>query len=384
MVRILDLVIRQGARDRASDIHIEPQEDTLRVRFRIDGILHDVMNLPMNVHSALLSRVKIMSGLNIAERRRPQDGQITFKDGDRTLDIRVATSNTVNGEMAVLRLLDKTFAFLTLPELGFLPHALERYRTMLKTPFGMVLISGPTGSGKTTTLYASINQLDSVGRNIITIEDPVEYHFGNINQMQVNVQAGMTFSAGLRACMRLDPDIILVGEIRDKETALIASQAALTGHLVLSSVHANDALGVIYRLIDLGVEPFLVASSLIGIVAQRMVRRICTNCSHMTAVSMEEQLTYEREIGEKRSQFLYGDGCGICGQTGYLGRTGIYEVMLMSEDIRRMILENETPDAIKAQALKEGMLSLWHDGMLKVQMGTTTPYEIVRNVFTAG
>ena len=384
VVRILDLIIRQGARDRASDVHIEPQDTELRVRFRIDGILHEVMTLPMNVHSALLSRVKIMAGLNIAERRRPQDGQITFKDADRVLDIRVATSNTVNGEMAVLRLLDKTFAFLTLPELGFMQDALQSYRQMLKTPFGMVLISGPTGSGKTTTLYASVNQLDSVGRNIITIEDPVEYHFGSINQMQVNTQAGVTFSAGLRACMRLDPDIILVGEIRDRETAQIASQAALTGHLVLSSVHANDAFGVVYRLVDLGVEPFLVASSVVGVVAQRMVRRICTNCSHLTSVSMEEQLSYEREIGEQRSQFLYGDGCNVCAQTGYLGRTGIYEVMVMSEEIRRMILESETPDVVKAQAVKEGMVTLWHDGMRKVQAGVTTPYEIIRNVFTAG
>ena len=384
VVRILDPIIRQGARDRASDVHIEPQETELRVRFRIDGILHEVMTLPMNVHSALLSRVKIMAGLNIAERRRPQDGQITFRDGERVLDIRVATSNTVNGEMTVMRLLDKTFAFLTLPELGFLPDALHSYRQMLKTPFGMVLISGPTGSGKTTTLYASINQLDSVGRNIITIEDSVEYHFGSINQMQVNTQAGVTFAAGLRACMRLDPDIILVGEIRDKETAQISSQAALTGHLVLSSVHANDTFGVVYRLVDLGVEPFLVASSLVGVVAQRMVRRICTNCSHLTSVSMEEQLSYEREIGEQRSQFLYGDGCNVCAQTGYLGRTGIYEVMVLSEEIRRMILENETPDVVKEQAIKEGMLTLWHDGMLKVQAGLTTPYEIIRNVFTAG
>ena len=384
VVRILDLIIRQGARDRASDVHIEPQETELRVRFRIDGILHEVMTLPMNVHSALLSRVKIMAGLNIAERRRPQDGQITFRDGERVLDIRVATSNTVNGEMAVLRLLDKTFAFLTLPELGFMQDALQSYRQMLKTPFGMVLISGPTGSGKTTTLYASINQLDSVGRNIITIEDPVEYHFDSINQMQVNTQAGVTFATGLRACMRLDPDIILVGEIRDRETAQVASQAALTGHLVLSSVHANDAFGVIYRLVDLGVEPFLVASSLVGVVAQRMVRRICTNCSHLTSVSMEEQLSYEREIGEQRSQFLYGDGCNVCAQTGYLGRTGIYEVMVMSEELRRMVLENETPDVVKAQAVKEGMVTLWHDGMRKVQAGITTPYEIIRNVYTAG
>ena len=233
--------------------------------------------------------------MNIAERRRPQDGQFTVREGGRDLDIRVATSNTVHGEMCVMRILDKTFALLALPDLGFLPDALEKYRTMMKTPFGMILVSGPTGSGKTTSLYASINQLDSVGRKIITIEDPVEYRFPNINQMQVNESAGVTFATGLRASMRLDPDVMLVGEIRDSETAHIAIQAALTGHLVLSTVHANDTVGAVYRLIDLGVEPFLVASAIIGIVAQRMVRRICPNCSMLSVVSTEEQLAYERE-----------------------------------------------------------------------------------------
>ncbi|MBI4199116.1 MAG: type II/IV secretion system protein [Chloroflexi bacterium] len=382
VVRIVDLLIRQAARDRASDIHVEPQLTGVRVRFRIDGILHEIMNLPTNIHSALISRIKIMAGMNIAERRRPQDGQISFKEGERTLDIRVATVNTVNGEMAVLRLLDKTFAFLTMPQLGFLPESQEKYRLMLKTPFGMILISGPTGAGKTTTLYASVNQLDSIGRNIITIEDPVEYHFANINQIQVNAQAGLTFAAGLRSCMRLDPNIILVGEIRDKETAQIAVQAALTGHLVLSSVHANDSVGVIYRLMDLGVEPFLVASALIGIVAQRMVRRICSNCAHLTAVSPEERLSYERELSEQRTQFLYGDGCGLCGQTGYLGRTGIYEVLVMTEGVRRLVLESAGPDAIKGQALKDGLFTLWRDGMMKVKAGLTTPYEVIRNVFS--
>ncbi|MBA7554493.1 hypothetical protein ES705_47114 [subsurface metagenome] len=250
IVRAIDLLIKQAVRDRASDIHIEPQEDKLRVRYRIDGILHEIMSLPLSVHPPLLSRVKIMSGLNIAERRRPQDGQITFDMGDREVDIRVATSNTVHGEMVVLRLLDKTFAFLPLPEIGFLPNTLERYFQMVKTPFGMVLISGPTGSGKTTTQYATVNQLDSTGRNILTIEDPVEYRFANINQMQVNPAAGVTFATGLRACMRLDPDVILIGEIRDAETAQIATQASLTGHLVLSSVKPPPIFTmVLYSLI---------------------------------------------------------------------------------------------------------------------------------------
>ncbi|MDD4876709.1 MAG: GspE/PulE family protein, partial [Dehalococcoidales bacterium] len=264
VVRAIDLLIKQAVRDRASDIHIEPQEDKLRVRYRIDGILHEIMALPLSVHPPLLSRVKIMAGLNIAERRRPQDGQITFDMGDREVDLRVATTNTIYGEMVVMRILDKTFAFLPLAEIGFLPDTLDKYLRMVKNPFGMILISGPTGSGKTTTQYATVNQLDSVGRNILTIEDPVEYRFNNINQMPVNPAAGMTFATGLRACMRLDPDVILIGEIRDVETAQISTQASLTGHLVLSSVHANDTVSTVFRMIDLGVEPFLLASALVG------------------------------------------------------------------------------------------------------------------------
>ena len=382
VVRAIDLLIKQAVRDRASDIHVEPQEDRLRVRYRIDGILHEVMSLPLSVHPPLLSRVKIMSGLNIAERRRPQDGQITFDMGDREVDIRVATTNTIHGEMVVLRILDKAFAFLPLLEIGFLPEALERYLRMVKTPFGMILISGPTGSGKTTTQYATVNQLDAVGRNIITIEDPVEYRFDNINQMQVHPAAGLTFATGLRACMRLDPDVILVGEIRDAETAQIATQASLTGHLVLSSVHANDTVSVIFRMIDLGVESFLLASAVVGVTAQRMVRRVCPYCSRPTPVSPDEQLAYEQEMNEKRSEFLIGAGCNFCANTGYLGRTGIFEVMIMSESIRSMILSGASSDEIRTQSIKEGTVLLWHDGMLKVKEGVTTPYEVIRNVFS--
>ena len=384
VVRAIDLLIKQAVRDRASDIHVEPQEDKLRVRYRIDGILHEIMSLPLSVHPPLLSRVKIMAGLNIAERRRPQDGQITFDMGDREVDLRVATSNTIYGEMVVLRILDKTFAFLPLPDIGFLPDSLERYLRMVKTPFGMVLISGPTGSGKTTTQYATVNQLDSIGRNILTIEDPVEYRFANINQMPVNPAAGMTFATGLRACMRLDPDVILIGEIRDAETAQISTQASLTGHLVLSSVHANDTISTVFRMIDLGVEPFLLASAMVGVVAQRMVRRVCPYCSRPTSVSPEEQEAYEQEMNEKQSEFLIGAGCNFCANTGYLSRTGIFEVMVMSETLRRMILSGAASDDIRNQAYKEGMTSLWHDGMLKVKEGITTPYEVIRNVFSIG
>ena len=382
VVRAIDLLIKQAVRDRASDIHVEPQEDKLRIRYRIDGILSEVMSLPLNVHEPLLSRVKIMAGLNIAERRRPQDGQISFDMEDREVDIRVATSNTVYGEMAVLRILDKTFAFLPLAEIGFLPDILGRYARMVRTPFGIILISGPTGSGKTTTQYATVNQLDAVGRNILTIEDPVEYRFADINQMQVNPAAGVSFATGLRACMRLDPDVILVGEIRDAETAQIATQAALTGHLVLSSVHANDAVATIYRMVDLGVEAFLITSALIGVVAQRMVRKVCPYCSGPTSVPDDEREAYEKEFKEKRTEFIIGAGCTFCANTGFQGRTGIFEVLTMSEDLNRLVLASASANEIRSVAYKEGMLSLWHDGMLKVKMGITTPGEVIRNVYS--
>ncbi len=384
VVRAIDLLIKQAVRDRASDIHIEPQEDRLRIRYRIDGILHEVMSLPLTVHPPLISRVKIMAGLNIAERRRPQDGQITFDMGDREVDLRTATTNTVYGEMVVLRILDKSFAFLPLADIGFLPDTLERYMRLVKVPFGMILISGPTGSGKTTTQYATVNQLDAIGRNIITIEDPVEYRFNNINQMQVNPTAGLTFATGLRACMRLDPNVILVGEIRDTETAAIGTQASLTGHLVISSVHANDTVSTIFRMIDLGIEPFLLVSAVVGITAQRMVRRVCPYCSRPTSVSADEQLAYEQEMNEKHPEFLIGAGCNFCAGTGYLGRTGIFEVLTTTEAIRRLILSGASSDDIRAQANKEGTVSLWHDGMQKVKMGITTPYEVIRNVFSVG
>ena len=384
VVRAIDLLIKQAVRDRASDIHFEPQEDRLRVRYRIDGILSDVMALPLSVHAPLLSRLKIMAALNIAERRRPQDGQITFDMGDREVDIRVATSNTIYGEMTALRILDKAFAFMPLPEVGFLPESLETYMKMVKTPFGMILISGPTGSGKTTTQYATVNQLDAVGRKIITIEDPVEYHFANINQMQVYPSIGFNFASGLRACMRLDPDVILVGEIRDAETAQIGTQAALTGHLVLSSVHANDTVSTIIRMVDLGIEPFLISSAIIGVVAQRMVRRVCPYCSRTTEVSPDERMAYEQEFNEERSGFIVGAGCNFCAGTGYLGRTGIFEVMVASENIRRMIVRGAGSDEIRTQAQQEGTVSLWHDGMLKVKAGVTTPYEVLRNVSSIG
>lgn len=384
IVRAVNLLVAQAVKDRASDIHVEPQQDHLRVRYRIDGILNDTLSLPLSVHGPMVSRVKVLASMNIAERRRPQDGHFTISADGTDVDIRVATADTSWGEMAVLRVLDKSMSVMGLPELGFLPDSLKTYQRLIRSPFGMILASGPTGSGKTTTLYASINQLDSKERNIITIEDPVEYRFANINQMQVNPQADITFARGLRATMRLDPDVILVGEIRDKETASIAIQAALTGHLVLSTVHANDAVGALFRLMDLGIESFLITSAMVGIIAQRLVRRICPHCRALREVPEEERMAYERETGEKRTRFYHGTGCNYCALTGYHGRMGVYEIMVISEEIRRLVLKGASADVIKAQAIKEGMITMWRDGMLKVQAGHTTPREVLRNVFAIG
>jgi len=378
------MIMAQAVRDRASDIHIEPQEDRVRVRFRIDGILHDAMSLPPTTLEPLVSRVKILAEMNITEHRRPQDGQFSIDVGNRKVDVRAATTETACGESAVLRILDKSMSLFTLAELGFLPEALKKYREMLKSPFGMILVAGPTGSGKTTTLYASISQLDRNERNIVTIEDPIEYRFMDLKQIQVNEKAGMTFAAGLRAIMRLDPDIILVGEIRDSETAKTAVQAALTGHLVLSSIHANDASSVPFRLLDLGVEAYLISSVSVGVVAQRMVRRICHHCRAPDQPSMEERVAYDEEMGQGQVIFYHGAGCNLCSNTGYLGRTGVFELLPFGEGIRRTLLAGASVSDMKAEAIREGMVTLRQDGMLKVKEGITTPYEVLRNVFSIG
>jgi len=382
IVRTVDLLIAQAVRDRASDIHLEPQEGRLRVRYRIDGILHEMQTLPLSVHPPLVSRLKVLAGMNIAERRRPQDGQFSIQSEGKDVDFRVATSDSAHGEMVVLRVLDKSLSLFTLTELGFLPDALERYSQMLRTPFGMVLVGGPTGCGKTTTLYASVNRLDRKGRNIVTIEDPIEYQFEDINQIQVNPQADITFAGGLRSIMRLDPDVILVGEVRDSETARMATQAALTGHLVLSSIHANDAVGVLFRLLDLGVEPFFISSALVGVASQRMVRRVCPHCRSLSEPPVEEQLAYEEEIGERPEQFYYGAGCNFCAQTGYLGRTAVFEVLVLSEELRRLLLRGASSGKMRARAISEGMITMRRDGMLKVRQGITTPYEVIRSTFS--
>jgi len=377
----LRLIIDEAAKARASDIHLEPEEDKLRIRYRIDGALQDVMSLPLKIPLPLTSRIKIMADMNIADHLRPQDGQFSTETKGRSIDIRVATSPTIHGETTVLRLLDKSLGIIDLPQLGFSTGALAKYEDMLNVPFGMILISGPTGAGKTTTLYASVNKLDKISRNIITIEDPVEYRFSNMNQIQVNPRAGLTFATGLRSILRLDPDVILVGEIRDAETANIAVQSALTGHLVLSSIHANDAIGVIFRLLDLGIEPFLVSSAVIGVVAQRMVRRICPDCCDYKEASLIERLAYAKETGEERTEFLYGQGCELCSHSGYRGRTGIFEILPISDNIRMQILNHASTAEIRQQAIKEGMVPLVKDGMLKVKAGITTPSEVLRNAY---
>jgi general secretion pathway protein E len=284
--------------------------------------------------------------------------------------------------MAVLRLLDKSRATLSLTELGFLPESLSRYENMLKVPYGVILVSGPTGAGKTTTLYASVNSLDQTSRNIITVEDPVEYRFSNINQIQVNVRAGITFASGLRSILRLDPDVILIGEIRDAETANIAIQSALTGHLVLSSIHANDSVGVVLRLLDLGVEPFLVSSALIGVVAQRMVRRICPQCARVEQASPEETMVYAQEMGEEKTEFMHGTGCKSCSNSGYRGRTGIFEILCNSDGIKNLLLKGASSSEIRTQAIEEGMVTLVRDGLEKVKRNITTPAEIMRNAYS--
>ncbi len=384
VAQALNLIIDEAVKARSSDVHLQPGEDKIRVRFRIDGSLHDLFSLPLTTLTPLISRLKILANLNIADHHRPQDGQFSMKTKGRSIDIRVGIIATVYGEMAVLRLLDKSRATLALPDLGFLPGSLKKLEDMLRVPYGIILVSGPTGAGKTTTLYAALNSLDQTERNIITVEDPVEYRFSSINQIQVNPRAGITFASGLRSILRLDPDVILIGEIRDAETANIAIQSALTGHLVLSSIHANDAIGVVMRLVDLGVEPFLVASALIGVISQRMARRICPDCGRLQPASPEETVIYSKEIGEERAEFMYGAGCASCANSGYRGRTGIFELLTITDTLKTLLLREATANELRSEAINEGMVTLLHDGMEKVKLNVTTPTEVLRNAYSVG
>jgi general secretion pathway protein E len=382
IIQAVDMMLAQAVRDRASDIHIEPQEDCVLIRNRIDGVLHEAVRLPLGVHSAVMTRIKVMANLNIAERRRPQDGQFGADINNKRIDFRVATVEGSHGEMGVLRVLDKSLLLMRLADLGMNPSVLQPFEHVLAAPFGMILVSGPTGSGKTTTLYAALQQLDTKQRNIMTIEDPIEYTFKSINQIQVNRLANITFPVGLRAIMRLDPDIILVGEIRDKETATTAVQAAITGHLVLSSIHANDAVSALIRLIDMGVEPFLVTSAVIGSLSQRLVRRVCPYCGQIAEVPPQDAAAYETELGEKKNKFTVGRGCNFCSRSGFLGRIGVFELATVNDAIRKMVVSGVPASELKEEAIRDGMIPMRTDGMQKVSDGMTTPAEIVRNVFT--
>jgi type IV pilus assembly protein PilB len=381
IVKLVNSVIAQSVDDSASDIHFEPQAKELMVRFRIDGVLHEIMSIPRRMQNGVISRLKIMAELDIAERRVPQDGRIGLMVGGKPIDMRVATLPTVYGEKIVMRLLDKSNVMLDLEDLGFAEKALKRFQKSFLKPYGAILVTGPTGSGKSTTLYAALNILNSPEKNIITVEDPVEYRLTGINQVQVNTRAGMTFAAALRSILRCDPDIVMVGEIRDRETALIAVESALTGHLVLSTLHTNDAPGALSRLTEMGIEPFLTSSAVDAVLAQRLARRLCSQCKEPYTATKEmlRKNDFPPEVCDRDDVVLYrAKGCSRCNNTGYKGRLGLYEVMIVSEAIRRLTVERKSADEIGRVAAAEGMKSLREDGIDKVLLGMTSVEEIAR------
>lgn len=379
VIKFVNLMFSKAVKSRASDIHIEPYQQELTVRFRIDGLLYPMFAPPKRLHPSIISRIKVMAGLNIAEKRMPQDGRIEIRVGDKNIDIRVSTLPTVYGERAVLRLLDKSSRLFELHELGIPEDQLARIRKLISLSHGIVLVTGPTGSGKTTTLYAALSEINTPEKNVITIEDPVEYQIPGIGQVPVNRKVGLTFANGLRTIVRQDPDVILVGEIRDLETAEIAIQAALTGHLVFSTLHTNDAASAVTRLIDMGIEPFLITSSVLAIVAQRLVRTICPYCKQpleMGVDVMKELAIDEDDLN--RAMLCQGKGCEKCLDTGYLGRLGVFEIMQVSERIKQIILSTSDANALKETAVAEGMRTLRQEGADKVLRGLSTPEEILR------
>jgi len=380
IVKLVNTLVSRAVSERASDIHIEPAERDLRVRFRIDGVLHEIMTTPKSVTGAVVSRLKIMADLDIAERRVPQDGRVSLKVAGRQIDLRVATLPTIYGEKVVMRILDKDDAILPLEHLGFLPESLARFEESYTKPYGAILVTGPTGSGKTTTLYSTLNIVNRPDRNIITVEDPVEYRLPGIIQVQVNRKAGLVFATALKAILRSDPDVVLIGEVRDTETARTAVEAALTGHLVLTTLHTNDASSSIGRLVDMGVESYLVSSALDSIVAQRLARRLCSQCREPkeATAKMTEQMGFGSDVGP--ITVYDAIGCDVCSDTGYRGRVCINEVLLVSEEIQRMAVDRRPSDEIKAIAVEQGMLTLRRDGMEKVRQGMTTLEEVMRVV----
>jgi type IV pilus assembly protein PilB len=379
IISIVNSLLQQAAKDGASDIHIEPQEKDLRVRFRIDGVLREVMTFPRRIHGAITSRIKIMSEMDISERRIPQDGRIKLRFAGRDIDVRVSTLPTIYGEKVVGRLLDQSNAILSIDTLGFSQKNFERFSGIAKKSYGMVLVTGPTGSGKTTTLYAALSKYNSVEKNIITVEDPVEYRLPGINQVNINPKAGLDYAHILRSILRQDPNIVMVGEIRDGETAEIAIRAALTGHLVLSTLHTNDAASTVTRLIDMGIEPYLVASSVLGVLSQRLVRKICSHCQEFyTAEPDAPEYILTGVTTREPVRLFRGRGCPVCSNTGYKGRVAIHEVLKITPAIRALIMQGVSADVIGEAAKTEGMLSMQQDGVQKALDGITTIAEVMR------
>jgi general secretion pathway protein E len=379
VIKLVNLILFEAVQQQASDIHVQPYEERLVVRMRIDGVLFDIFDLPTGVQEELVSRVKVMSKMNIAEKRLPQDGRATVQVGDRVIDLRVSTVPASHGERVVIRLLDKSARLYTLGELGMDPGTLQRFRQLIGVEHGLILVTGPTGSGKTTTLYAALGQINSKQRNILTLEDPIEYQLDGISQIQISEKKGMTFAGGLRSVLRQDPDIVMIGEIRDRETAVMAIQSALTGHLVFSTLHTNDAASAVTRLLDLGIEPYLVGSSLVGVLAQRLARRVCAECGESyTPEPHELDALHYHPTPEQVEPFRKGLGCEACRGTGYHGRVGCFELLTVDNEIRRLVQARATASEINQAARQAGMHSLCEDGLAKVQAGKTTLEEVMR------
>jgi len=379
IIKLVNLIINEAVKERASDIHVEPLEKKFRVRYRIDGVLHEVPGPPKRLEGSVISRVKIMAGMDIAEKRLPQDGRIKMVSDKKELDLRVSSLPSIHGESIVMRILDKTSFFVGLEDMGFLPKEKKDFEKLINLPNGMILVTGPTGSGKTTTLYATLSHINQKDRKVITIEDPVEYQLDGVNQVQVKPQIGLTFASGLRSILRQAPDIIMVGEIRDLETAQIAVQSALTGHLIFSTLHTNDACGAITRLIDMGVKPYLASSTVLGVLAQRLVRTICPSCREAYKPSEEEAKILSLSPEEVNSLKLYrGKGCPTCAYTGYKGRMGIFELFIMTDEARELVLNNSSSTELNKKAKESGMKGLKEDGLNKVKRGYTTVEEVMR------
>jgi len=379
IIKLVNLMLSQAVKDRASDIHIEPAQNRLKIRYRVDGILYDMLSPPKHIQSALVSRIKIMAKMNIAEKRLPQDGRIEVKIGDKNIDIRVSTIPIAFGERVVLRLLDKTSILLQVSDLGMPRERLKAFDQLIHSPYGIILVTGPTGSGKTTTLYAALSTINTTDVNIITIEDPIEYQLEGVGQIQVNPKIDLSFANGLRSIVRQDPDVILVGEVRDLETAEIAIQSALTGHLVFSTLHTNDSASAVTRLIDMGIEPFLVTSSVIAILAQRLVRTLCSACKEAYVPDEESLQNIGIAADMISGKTIYrGVGCSSCLKTGYRGRTGIFEMMMLTDTVKNLILRTSDANAIKRSAVEQGMVTLRQDGAAKVLAGVTTIEEVFR------